>query len=102
MQISASFESFSTDEIKSEISSLSIGQEALSSKVDGLSAIFQPKGDYAAASSLTAYALKEEVPTKTSQLDNDSGYLTPADVKPSSIRPGFAESAEKALTADFA
>lgn len=51
---------------------------------------------------MTAYALKEEVPTKTSQLANDSGYLTPADVKPSSIHLGFAVSAETALTADFA
>ena len=40
MQISTSFERFSTEEIKSDISSLSIGQEALSSKVDGLSAVF--------------------------------------------------------------
>lgn len=102
MQISTSFESFSTEEIKADISSLSIGQEALSSKVDGLSTIFQPKGDYAAASSLTAYALKEEVPTKTSQLANDSGYVTSEQVKPSSIHLGFAVSAETALTADFA
>ena len=102
MQISTSFESFSTEEIKSDISSLSIGQEALSSKVDSLSAIFQPKGDYASASSLTAYALKTEVPTKTSQLANDSGYVTSEQVKPSGIRLGFAESAEKALTATFA
>ena len=102
MQISASFESFSTEEIESDISSLSIGQEALSSRFDNLSAIFQPKGDYAATSSLTAYAMKADVPTKTSQLANDSGYITSDEVKPSSIRPGFAESAEKALTADFA
>ena len=102
MQISTSFESFSTEEIKADISSLSIGQEALSSRFDSLSAVFQPKGDYAAASSLTAYALKEEVPTKTSQLANDSGYVTSEQVKPSGIRLGFAESAEKALTATFA
>ena len=51
---------------------------------------------------MTAYALKEEVPTKTSQLTNDSGYVTSEQVKPSGIRLGFAESAEKALTADFA
>ena len=51
---------------------------------------------------MTAYALKEEVPTKTSQLANDSGYVTSEQVKPSGIRLGFAESAEKALTADFA
>ena len=102
MQISASFESFSTDEIEADISSLSSGQTFLSSRVDNLSAIFQPKGDYAATSSLTAYALKTDVPTKTSQLANDSGYVTSEQVKPSGIHLGFAESAETALTADFA
>ena len=102
MQISASFEGFSTEEIKADISSLSSGQTFLSSRVDNLSAVFQPKGDYAAASSLTSYALKTEVPTKTSQLANDSGYITSEQVKPSGINLGFAESAERALTADFA
>lgn len=102
MQISTSFESFSTEEIKEDISSLYSGQEALSSRFDNLSAIFQPKGDYAAASSLTAYAMKADVPTKTSQLANDSGYVTSNEVRPSGIRPGFAVSAETALTADFA
>ena len=100
--LSTTFESFSTEEIQADISSLSSGQTFLSSQVDGLSAVFQPKGDYAAASSLTAYALKEEVPTKTSQLANDSGYVTSDEVKPSQIHLGFAESAETALTADFA
>ena len=100
--LSTSFESFSTEEIKADVSSLSSGQTFLSSQVDNLSAVFQPKGDYAAASSLTAYALKEEVPTKTSQLVNDSGYVTSQQVKPSGIRLGFAESAETALTAAFA
>ena len=100
--LSTSFESFSTEEIKEDISSLYSGQEALSSRFDNLSAIFQPKGDYAAASSLTAYALKTDVPTKTSNLTNDSGYITSSEVKPSGIRLGFAASAEIALTADFA
>ena len=100
--LSTSFESFSTEEIKEDISSLYSGQEALSSRFDNLSAIFQPKGDYAAASSLTAYALKTDVPTKTSNLTNDSGYITSSEVKPSGIRLGFAASAETALTADFA
>ena len=100
--LSTSFESFSTEEIKADISSLYSGQEALSSRFDNLSAIFQPKGDYAAASSLTAYALKTDVPTKVSQLANDSGYVTSEQVKPSGIRPGFAVSAETALTAAFA
>ena len=51
---------------------------------------------------MSAYALKEEVPAKTSQLTNDSGYITSDEVKPSQIHLGFAESAETALTADFA
>ena len=46
--------------------------------------------------------MKADVPTKTSQLANDSGYVTSDEVKPSGIRPGFAVSAETALTADFA
>lgn len=46
--------------------------------------------------------MKEEVPTKTSQLANDSGYVTSEQVKPSQIRLGFAVSAETALTASFA
>lgn len=101
-KLSTTFEGFSTEEIQADISSLSSGQTFLSSRVDNLSAIFQPKGDYAAASSLTAYALKEEVPTKTSQLANDSGYVTSEQVKPSQIHLGFAVSAETALTSDFA
>ena len=100
--LSTTFESFSTEEIKADISSLSSGQTFLSSRVDNLSAIFQPKGDYAATSSLTAYALKTDVPTKTSQLANDSGYVTSEQVKPSGIHLGFAESAVTALTAAFA
>ena len=51
---------------------------------------------------MTAYALKTDVPTKTSNLTNDSGYITSAEVKPSGIHLGFAESAVTALTADFA
>ena len=46
--------------------------------------------------------MKADVPTKTSQLANDSGYITSDEVKPSGIRPGFATSAETALTAAFA
>ena len=50
--------------------------DALSSRVEGLSDVYQPKGDYAAASSLADYALKTDIPTKVSQLANDSGYVT--------------------------
>ena len=81
---------------------MSAGLDGLSLQLDGLQTVYQPIGDYAAASSLTAYALKADVPTKTSQLANDSGYVTSAEVTPSQIRLGFAASAEIALTADFA
>lgn len=100
--LSTSFESFSTEEIKADIALMSGRIDALNSSVNGLSDVYQPKGDYAAASSLTAYALKTDVPTKVSQLANDSGYITSNEVRPSGVRPGFAVSAETALTATFA
>lgn len=100
--LSTSFESFSTEEIKADIALMSGRIDALSSRVDGLSDVYQPKGDYAATSSLAGYALKTDIPTNVSQLANGSGYITSIEVKPSQIRLGFAESAETALTADFA
>lgn len=102
MRISASFEGFSTEEIKSDISSLSGSLEVLSSRFDNLSSIFQPKGDYAQASSLASYALKAEIPTKTSQLANDSSYITSSQVEPSFVFPGLAAAAERAKSADYA
>ena len=80
MQISASFEGFSTEEIKSSISSLSGSLEALDSAICNLTSIFQPKGDYVYESTLSSYALKSEIPTKTSQLDNDSSFTTSSDL----------------------
>ena len=74
--LSTSFESFSTEEIKADIKEMSGRIDALSSSVNGLSDVYQPKGDYAAASSLASYALKTDIPTKVSQLANDSGYVT--------------------------
>ena len=44
---------------------------------------------------------KPEIPAKTSQLDNDSGYITSADVKPSEEYEGYALNAEKALSASY-
>ena len=100
--LSTSFESFSTEEIKADIALMSGRIDALSSRVDGLSDVYQPKGDYATTGSLADYALKTDVPTKVSQLANDSGYITSNEVRPSGVRPGFAVSAETALTAEFA
>lgn len=42
---------------------------------------------------------KPEIPTKTSQLANDSGYLTSAEVKPSEDYEGYALNAENAVDA---
>lgn len=81
---------------------MSAGLDGLSLQLDGLQEVYQPIGDYAEASSLTAYALKSDIPTKTSQLTDDSGYVTSAEVKPSQVNLGFAASAETALTAAFA
>ena len=81
---------------------MSAGLDGLSLQFDGLQSVYQPIGDYAEASSLTAYALKEELPAKTSQLANDSGYVTSAEVMPSKVHLGFATSAVTALTAAFA
>ena len=74
--LSTSFESFSTEEIKADIKEMSGRIDALNSSVNGLSDVYQPIGDYAAASSLADYALKTDIPTKVSQLANDSGYVT--------------------------
>ena len=81
---------------------MSVGLDNLSLQFEGLTSVYQPIGDYAEASSLTAYALKTDIPTKTSQLTDDSGYVTSAEVKPSQVHLGFAASAVTALTAAFA
>ena len=64
--LSTSFESFSTDQIKADIKEMSGRIDALNSSVNGLSDVYQPIGDYAAASSLADYALKTDIPTKVS------------------------------------
>lgn len=102
LEISASFEGFSTEEIKAGISSLSGSLGVLSSRFDGLSSIFQPKGDYAQASSLAEYAWKSDIPTKTSQLENDSSYIDSSQVAPSLDFPGLAAAAESAKNAAYA
>lgn len=48
-------------------------------KIEYTDATYQVKGDYAIKSDipvLDGYAKKSEIPTKTSELDNDSGFLT--------------------------
>ena len=45
---------------------------------------------------------KPEIPAKTSQLVNDSGYITSAEVKPSEDYEGYALNAENAVHAGYA
>lgn len=44
---------------------------------------------------------KPEIPAKTSELVNDSGYITSADVKPSEDYEGYALNAENALSSSY-
>lgn len=60
-------EGFDTEEIKSDVNELKNETSSLNSRIDGLSQIYQPVGDY---------SLKSEIPTKTSQLINNSGFLS--------------------------
>lgn len=60
-------EGFDTEGIKTDVSELKNETSSLNSRIDGLDQIYQKVGDY---------ALKSEIPTSTSQLTNDSGYLT--------------------------
>lgn len=76
LDVSASFEGFSTEEIKEGMLELGRKVSELETKTDGLSDVYQPKGDYLTEKDLGDFALKTEIPTKTSQLTNDSGYLT--------------------------
>lgn len=48
----------------------------------------QPTGDY---------ALTSQLPTKISELSNDSGYITSAQVIPSQINVGNASTSDKSL-----
>lgn len=60
-------EGFDTEEIKTDVNELKNETSSLNSRIDGLDQIYQPVGDY---------ALKSEIPTKTSNLINNSGFIT--------------------------
>ena len=69
-------EGFSTEEIKQDITNLKEADTAIGERIDGLSDVYQPKGDYALKCDLNQYALKSQIPVNTSQLNNDAGYMT--------------------------
>ena len=60
-------EGFDTEAIKSDVNELKNETNSINSRIDGLDHIYQPVGDY---------SLKSEIPTKTSQLINNSGFLS--------------------------
>lgn len=60
-------EGFDTEGIKQDVNELKDETNSLNSRIDGLDQIYQPVGDY---------ALKSDIPTKTSQLINNSGFIT--------------------------
>lgn len=67
---------FDTEEIKQSINDLGAADSELNARIDGLGDLYQPKGEYALASDLAPYALKTQLPTKTSDLVNDSGFVS--------------------------
>ena len=69
-------EGFSTEEIKTDISNLKDADTALGERIDRLDDVYQLKGDYALKADLATYALKSQIPVNTSQLNNDTGYIT--------------------------
>lgn len=67
---------FDTEDIKERLGVVEDDVEDLYVKHMALSTIYQPIGNYATIDDLTAYAFKSDVPRYTSQLTNDSGFLS--------------------------
>lgn len=65
---------FDTEEIKQELHQVESSIEGIQITIGGLSEIYQPIGNYLTPDDLIPYALKNEIPTKVSQLENDSQY----------------------------
>lgn len=74
--LKAVVEGFSTEEIKADITNLKEADKAIGERIDGLSDVYQAKGDYALIGDLNQYALKSQIPVNTSQLNNDAGFIT--------------------------
>lgn len=66
LDVSASFEGFSTEEIKEGMLELGNRTTRLEAEIGGLSDIYQPKGDYLTEKDVGGFALRTEIPTKTS------------------------------------
>lgn len=58
-------EGFDTEAIKQDVNGLKIETSNINSRIDDLDDVYQPIGDY---------SLRNEIPTKVSQLENDAQY----------------------------
>lgn len=67
---------FDTEDIKERLGVAELDIEDLYVKHFDLSNVYQPIGQYVTPDDLTAYAYRSDVPRYTSQLTNDSGFLS--------------------------
>ena len=66
---------FDTEEIKSKVNELEQTTSRIEVEITSLSDVYQPIGNYLTPDDLIPYALKNEIPTKVSQLVNDSEFI---------------------------
>ena len=66
---------FDTEEIKSKVNELEQATNRIEIEITSLSDVYQPIGNYLTPDDLIPYALKNEIPTKVSQLVNDSEFI---------------------------
>lgn len=66
---------FDTEEIKSKVNELEQATNRIEVEITSLADVYQPIGNYLTPDDLIPYALKNEIPTKVSQLVNDSEFI---------------------------
>ena len=66
---------FDTEEIKTKVNELEQATDRIEVEITSLADVYQPIGNYLTPDDLIPYALKNEIPTKVSQLVNDSEYI---------------------------
>ena len=66
---------FDTEEIKTKVNELEQTTDRIEVEITSLADVYQPIGNYLTPDDLIPYALKNEIPTKVSQLVNDSEFI---------------------------
>ena len=66
---------FDTEEIKTKVNELEQATNRIEVEITSLADVYQPIGNYLTPDDLIPYALKNEIPTKVSQLVNDSEFI---------------------------